>query len=108
MLKFWSQLSKKLNIQKTKYLKLKNLTNTTLRTAFISFMADNEWNHYGGRNDSEEQRKQFAIESLQHCSDDAQFGELFPEVKQEIDIKLNDDKKHVQRKIFDLDVMCEK
>ena len=61
-------------------------------------MADNDWNHYGGRNDSEEQRKQFAIESLQHCSNDAQFGELFPEVKQEIDekIKSNDDVKLIQ------------
>ena len=71
-------------------------------------MADNDWNHYGGRNDSEEKWKQFAIESLHQCSNDAQFCELFPEVKQEIDFKLNDDEKHVQRKIFDLDVMCEK
>ena len=55
-------------------------------------MADNDWNHYGGRNDSEEERKQFAIESLQHCSNDAQFSELLPEVKQEIveNIKLNE------------------
>ena len=76
------------------------LTNTIVLTAFISFMADNEWNHYGGRNDSEERRRQFAIESLQHCSNDAQFGELFPEVKQEIDekIKLNEE---LQRKNSD-------
>ena len=82
------------------YIKLKKKTYKPYCTAFISFMADNEWNHYGGRNDSEERRRQFAIESLQHCSNDAQFGELFPEVKQEIDekIKLNEE---LQRKNSD-------
>ena len=72
-------------------------------------MADNEWNHYGGRNDSEEQRKQFAIESLQHCSNDAQFGELFPEVKQEIDekIKLEEDVKVIQDSEDQVEQGCE-
>ena len=71
-------------------------------------MADNDWNHYGGRNDSEEKRKQFAMESLHQCSNDAQFYELFPEVKQEIDekIKQNEKIKLVQRKNSDLDVLC--
>ena len=70
-------------------------------------MADNDWNHYGGRNDSEEIRKQFAIESLQHCSNDAQFGELFPEVKQEIDEKIKLNEILIKTKC-DLDVVCKK
>ena len=72
-------------------------------------MADNEWNHYGGRNDSEERRRQFAIESLQHCSNDAQFGELFPEVKQEIDekIKLEEDVKVIQDSEDQVEQGCE-
>ena len=72
-------------------------------------MADNEWNHYGGRNDSEERRRQFAIESLQHCSNDAQFCELFPEVKQEIDEKLkqNEDVKVTQESEDQAEQGCE-
>ena len=70
-------------------------------------MADNDWNHYGGRNDSEEQRKQIAIESLQHCRNDAQFCELFPEVKQEIDEKIKLNKKNIETKC-DLDVVHKK
>ena len=37
---------------------------------------------------SEEYKKLLALNSLRHCSGDDQFGELFPELKQETDEKL--------------------
>ena len=51
-------------------------------------MAENETDHIGGINQTEEQRRQLALESLRHCSDDEQFGKLFPDIKEEIDGKL--------------------
>ena len=35
-----------------------------------------------------EKRKELASKSLQHCSNDKQFGVLFPEIKEEIDENL--------------------
>ena len=37
---------------------------------------------------SDAYKKQMALKSLRHCSNDGQFGEMFPELKQEIDEKL--------------------
>ena len=56
-------------------------------------MAENETDHIGGINQTEEQRTQLALKSLKHCSDDEQFGKLFPEIKEEIDEKLKADPK---------------
>ena len=51
-------------------------------------MVDNDFVHTGAMQRSDEYKKQLALKSLRHCSDDSQFGELFPELKQEIDGKL--------------------
>ena len=56
-------------------------------------MAENETDHIGGINQTEEQRTRLALKSLKHCSDDEQFGKLFPEIKEEIDEKLKADPK---------------
>ena len=51
-------------------------------------MVDNETRHIGAMVTTAEHKKQLALKSLRHCSDDEQFGELFPELKREIDGKL--------------------
>ena len=51
-------------------------------------MAENKTSHAGADNQTEEQRRKLALKSLRHCSEDVQFGKLFPEVKKEIDEKL--------------------
>ena len=52
-------------------------------------MVEDETNHIGGLDRSEDERKQLAVTSLEHCSNDLQFGQLFPAVKKEIDEKLS-------------------
>ena len=42
----------------------------------------------GSIHESEWKRKELALKSLQHCSNDKQFGVLFPEIKEEIDEKI--------------------
>ena len=54
-------------------------------------MVENDKTSVGAMNETEEKRKELALKSLQHCSNDEQFGILFPEVKKEIDEKLNSD-----------------
>ena len=51
-------------------------------------MVDNDFVHTGAMQRSDAYKKQLALKSLRHCSDDEQFGELFPELKREIDEKL--------------------
>ena len=56
--------------------------------AFISFMAENDSKSIGAIEETVEVRKELAAMSLQLCSEDEQFGRLFPEIKKEIDDKL--------------------
>ena len=49
----------------------------------------------GGLDRTEEQRKEYALKSLKHCSKDEQFGELFPKIKEEIEEKLKSDPEDV-------------
>ena len=51
-------------------------------------MAQNDGKSVGSLNETEEKRKELALKSLHHCSNDEQFGILFPAVKEEIDEKL--------------------
>ena len=51
-------------------------------------MAENKTGHIGGIKQTEEERRKLALKSLRHCSEDVQFGKLFPEVKKEINEKL--------------------
>ena len=51
-------------------------------------MVDNETRHIGAMVTTAEHKKQLALKSLRHCSDDEQFGELFPKLKREIDEKM--------------------
>ena len=51
-------------------------------------MVDKDTYHIGAMHRSDKYKKQLALKSLRHCSDDEQFVELFPELKQEIDEKL--------------------
>lgn len=61
-------------------------------------MAKNESDHIGSIKQTEEQRRQLALKSLRHCSDDEQFGKLFPEIKEEIDKKFRSGKIYLQSK----------
>ena len=62
----------------------------TIFAGLLSFMVDkvNVFHQGGAMVRSDAYKKQMALKSLRHCSDDEQFGELFPELKQEIDGKL--------------------
>ena len=51
-------------------------------------MAENDRKSVGAMNETEEQRKELAQKSLQNCSNDEQFADLFPELKKEVDEKL--------------------
>ena len=54
-------------------------------------MVENDEMSVGATNETEEKRKELALKSLQHCSNDEQFSVLFPELKDEIDEKLKSD-----------------
>ena len=61
-------------------------------------MAENKINYEEGINETEKIRKQLALKSLRHCSNDELFKELFLEIKQEIDEKPDSDSESDSKK----------
>ena len=60
---------------------------TSMRCKTISRISSNSLG-VGALQETEEKQKELAPKSLLHCSNDNQFGVLFPEIKEEVDAKL--------------------